>query len=67
MVGAVAYLLGVWYGAYGQFEEQKKRDIEWAYAKMSTKEKVTLKRRMAEINKAGAGNKESMPPNLTFV
>ncbi len=53
--------------AYGPFEEQKKRDIKRAYAKMSAKEKETLKWRMAEINKAGAGNKEFMPPSLAPV
>jgi hypothetical protein len=31
---------------------------------MSAKEKETLKQRMAEINKAGASNKESTPPFL---
>ncbi len=50
---------------YGQFEEKKKRGIKRAYAKMSAKEKETLKWRMAEINKADAGNNESMPPSLT--
>jgi hypothetical protein len=34
---------------------------------MSAEEKETLKWRMAEINKAGAGNKESTPPSLTPV
>jgi hypothetical protein len=30
-----------------------------------SKEKETLKQRMAEINKVSAGNKESTPPSLT--
>ncbi len=38
---------------YGQFEEQKKRDIKQAYAKMFPKEKDTLKWRMADIDKVG--------------
>ncbi len=50
--------------AYGRFEEQKKRDVERAYAKMSAKEEETLKRRMAEINEAAVGNKENIPPSL---
>jgi hypothetical protein len=29
---------------------------------MSTKEKETLKRRIAEMDKVGTGNKESTPP-----
>ncbi len=45
--------------------KQKKRDVKQAYAKMSAEEKETLKRRMTEINKVGAGNKENMPPSLT--
>ncbi len=40
------------------------RDVEQAYAKISTKEKETLKWRMAEIDKAGPGDKESTPPCL---
>ncbi len=48
---------------HGQFEEQKKMDIKQAHSEMSAKE--TLKQRMAEIYKAGAGNKESTPPSLT--
>ncbi len=51
--------------AYRQLEEQMKRDVKQAYGKMSTKEKETLKRRMAEIDKAGAGNMEPTPPSLT--
>jgi hypothetical protein len=53
--------------AYRWFEEQNKRVVGQTYAKMSAKEKETLKRRMAEINEAGAGDKESTPPSLTPV
>jgi hypothetical protein len=53
--------------AHGWFEEQKKRDIEQAYAKMSTKVKETLKWRMAEVNEVGSGNEESTPSSLTPV
>jgi hypothetical protein len=51
--------------AYEWFEEQKKRDIERVYPKMSAEEKETVKRRMAEINKVGTSDKESTPPSLT--
>jgi hypothetical protein len=52
--------------AYGQFEEQKKeRVVERAYQKMTTAEKVVFKGKMAEINKADAGNKETPPPTPT--
>ncbi len=37
--------------AYGRFKEQMKRDFEQAYAKMSAKEKETLKQKIADINK----------------
>jgi hypothetical protein len=40
-------------------------DFKQAYAKMSAKEKETLKWRMAEMDKVGISNKESMPPSLT--
>ncbi len=35
-----------------------------AYTKMSTKEKETIKRRMAEIDEAGAGDQGNTPPSL---
>jgi hypothetical protein len=53
--------------AYERFKEQKKRDVERAYAKMSAEEKETLKRRMAEIDEAAVGDEEITPPSLTPV
>ncbi len=41
---------------YGWFEEQKKRDVEQAYKKMTAVEKEVFKRKMAEIDEADAGN-----------
>ena len=41
--------------AYGRFEEQKKRDVERAYQKMSAAEKEIFKKKMAEIDGADAG------------
>ena len=41
--------------AYGRFEEQKKRDFERAYQKMSAAEKEIFKKNMAEIDEADAG------------
>jgi hypothetical protein len=48
--------------AYGWFEEQKKRDVERANQKMTATEKEVFKRKMAEINKADAGDEETLPP-----
>jgi len=43
--------------ACGQFEEQKKRDMERAYQKMSAVEKEVFKRnKMAEVDEADAGD-----------
>ena len=53
---------------YGRFEEQKKRDVERAYQKMSAAEKDIFKKKMAEINEADAGvDEESPPPTPTPV
>jgi hypothetical protein len=41
--------------AYGRFEEQKKRDVERAYQKMTAPEKEIFKKKIAEIDKADAG------------
>ncbi len=52
--------------AYGRFEEQKKRDVECAYQKMSATEKEIFKKKMAEMDEADAGgDKESPPPTPT--
>ena len=48
--------------AYGQLEEQKKRDLEQAYQKMTTAEKEVFKQKMAEYNEADADDGESLPP-----
>ena len=53
--------------AYGRFEAQKKRDVEIAYQKMSAEEKESFKRKMAEINETGAGDRQSPPPSPTPV
>ena len=54
--------------AYGCFKEQKKRDVERAYQKMSAAEKEIFKKKMAEINEADAGvDEESPPPTPTPV
>jgi hypothetical protein len=50
---------------YGWFEEQKKRDVERGYRKMSAEEKETLKQRMADIDKVGIGDGETPPPSPT--
>ena len=41
--------------AYGRFKEQKKRDVERAYQKMSAAEKEIFKKKMAEIDEAYTG------------
>ncbi len=54
--------------AYGRFKEQKKRDVERAYQKMSAAEKEMFKKKMAEIDEADAGvDEESPPPTPTPV
>jgi len=54
--------------AYGRLEEQKKRDVEHAYQKMSAALKDIFKKKMAEIDEANAGvDEESPPPTPTPV
>ncbi len=53
--------------AYRRFEEQKKRDVERAYQKMSTAEKEVFKRKMAEIDEADVDDGETPPPTPTPV
>jgi hypothetical protein len=53
--------------AYGRFEEQKKRDVEQAYLKMSTMEKEVFKQKMVEINKADVDDGETLQPTPTPV
>ena len=48
--------------AYRRFEEQKKRDLEQAYKKMSITEKESFKQKVADINDADAGDGQSLPP-----
>ena len=38
--------------AYGRFEEQKKRDVEQVYQKMTAMEKEVFRQKMVEINEA---------------
>ncbi len=45
--------------SYGCYLAQQKIDAEQAYRKMSAKEKVDFKRKMTEINKAGADDVQS--------
>ena len=51
--------------AYGRFEEQKKRDVEQGYQKMTTAEKEVFKHKMAEIDEADNDNGEILPPTTT--
>jgi hypothetical protein len=53
--------------AYRWFEQQKNRDVEQAYQKMTATEKEVFKQKMAEINKADAGDGETLPPTPTPV
>ena len=53
--------------AYKRFREQKKRDVEQAYQKMTATEKEVFKQKMAEINKTDADGEEILPPTLTPV
>ena len=51
--------------AYGRFEEQKKRDVERAYQKMTAAEKEVFKRKMAEYDETDADDGEIPPPTPT--
>jgi hypothetical protein len=51
--------------SYGCFLVQHKRDVEWVYQKMSAKEKVDFKQKMAEMYEPGADDGQSLPPTLT--
>ncbi len=53
--------------AYGRFEEQKKRDVERAYQKMTAAEKEVFKKKMAEYDEADADDGETPPPIPTPV
>jgi hypothetical protein len=53
--------------AYGRFEEQKKRNAEWAYQKMTPAEKDLFWRKLAEINEAGADDGQTPPSSPTPV
>jgi hypothetical protein len=49
----------------GCFLVRHKRDVEQAYQKMSAKEKVDFKQKMAKVYKAGADDGQSPLPSLT--
>ncbi len=49
--------------AYGRFEEQKKRDVERAYRKMTAAKKEVFKQKMAEYDEADADYGET-PPSI---
>ena len=53
--------------AYRRFEEQKKRDEEQGYQKMTVAEKEVFKQKMAEIDEADADDGEILPPTPTPV
>ena len=52
---------------YGRFEEQKKRDVDRAYQKMTATEKEVFKQKMAEFDEADAYDGETPPPTHTPV
>ncbi len=53
--------------AYGRLKEQKKRDVERAYQKMTAAEKEVFKRKMAEYDEVDADDGETPPPTPTPV
>jgi len=53
--------------AYGHFEEEKKRDVERAYWKMTAAEKEVFKQKMAEYDEADADYGETPPSIATPV
>jgi len=52
---------------YGWFEEQKKRNLEREYQKMTAAEKEVFKKKMAEFDEADEDNGETPPPIPTPV
>ncbi len=55
------------YTAYGRFEEQTKREAERAYQKMNPVEKNLFKRKLTEIDEAGANDGQTPPSSPTPV
>ncbi len=53
--------------AYGRFKAGQKRDAEQAYRKITLAEKESFRQKMAEIDKADAGDKQSPASNPTPV
>ena len=53
--------------AYGRFKEQKKRDVERVYQKMTAAENEVFKQKMAECDEADADDGETPPPTPTPV
>jgi len=53
--------------AYGWFEEQKKRDVERAYQKMTAAEKEVFKQKMVKYDEGDADDGETPPPIPTPV
>ena len=54
-------------GPSQSFEEQKKRDVDRAYQKMTATEKEVFKQKMAEFDEADAYDGETPPPTHTPV
>ena len=59
--------IAIWDTAYRRFKEQKKRDVERAYQKMTTAEKEVFKKKMVEYDKADTDDGEPPPPIPTPV
>ena len=54
--------IAIWDTAYRPFEEQKKKDVERAYQKMTAAKKEVFKQKMAEYHEADADDGETPPP-----
>ncbi len=59
--------MGAWEGKRLEGGGGDDSDVGRAYAKMSAEEEETLKRRMAEIDKAAVGDEKNTTPSLTPV
>jgi hypothetical protein len=53
--------------AYGRFEVENMKDINWAFKKMTAKEINDLMQKVAKLDVEDASDNESVPPSPTPV
>jgi hypothetical protein len=50
--------------ACGRYEAEKKKDIKWAYKKMTAEKKSDLMRKLAELDTEDTNDNKCAPPSL---